>query len=106
MRKTIHTESENPIVGRITDQLIHQGKTQKQLTEYIGGTQGMYSDWKSGRMRSYERYMDKIADFLNVSKTYLLTGRDDDPDEAELIKIYRHMDKERRRKLLMIAQTI
>jgi transcriptional regulator with XRE-family HTH domain len=106
MRKTMHAAGENPVVSRITEQLINQGKTQKQLTEYIGGTQGMYSDWKSGRVKSYERYIDKIADFLNVSKSYLLTGYDEDPDEMELLRIYRNLTKEKKTRLLLVAQTI
>lgn len=66
----------------------------------------MYSDWKSGRVKSYERYIDKIADFLNVSKSYLLTGYDEDPDEMELLRIYRNLTKEKKTRLLLVAQTI
>ena len=106
MRRTMHTENENPIVKRITEELIRQGKTQKALTEYIGGTQGMYSDWKSGRVKSYERYIGKIAEFLNVSEEYLLLGHNNDPDEMKLIEIYRTLDAEQKKKILEYASEI
>ena len=106
MRRTMHTENENQIVKRITEELIRQGKTQKALTEYIGGTQGMYSDWKSGRVKSYERYIGKIAEFLNVSEEYLLLGHNNDPDEMKLIEIYRTLDAEQKKKILEYASEI
>lgn len=53
-----------------------------------------------------KRIIIKIADFLNVSKSYLLTGYDEDPDEMELLRIYRNLTKEKKTLLLLVAQTI
>ena len=52
-----------------------QGKKNKDLADYIGVTPQRVTDWKSGRILSYSKYTDRIADFLGVSTDYLLTGR-------------------------------
>ncbi|MBQ8718914.1 MAG: helix-turn-helix domain-containing protein [Clostridia bacterium] len=52
-----------------------QGKKNKDLADHLGVTPQRVTDWKSGRIFSYSKYMDKIADFLGVSADYLLTGR-------------------------------
>ena len=52
-----------------------QGKKNKDLADYLGITPQRVTDWKSGRIYSYSKYMEKIADFLGVSVDYLLTGR-------------------------------
>ena len=52
-----------------------QGKKNKDLADHLGVTPQRVTDWKSGRILSYSKYMDKIAEFLGVSADYLLTGR-------------------------------
>lgn len=47
-------------------------KTQKELTDYLGITQNAFTDWKSGRIKSYRKHLSKIAEFFNVSVDYLL----------------------------------
>ena len=47
-------------------------KTQKELTDYLGITQNAFTDWKSGRIKSYRKHLFKIAEFFNVSVDYLL----------------------------------
>ena len=49
-----------------------KGKNQKQLAEYLGISSNVITDWKSGRISSYDKYIVQIADFLNVSTDYLL----------------------------------
>lgn len=106
MRKTEHTESENPIVERITDLLLKHGKTQKDLTEYLGVTKTMYSEWKSGRTHSYQRYAEQIAEFLDSTPEFILYGDTGDPDEKELIRIYRTLGDTKKTRLLTYAQSI
>lgn len=60
------------ILDKISKLLKEQHKTQKQLCEYIGISNNVYTDWKAGRNASYMKYLPKIADFLNVSVDYLL----------------------------------
>jgi len=103
MRRTEHTEKENPIVERITDQLLKHGKTQKELTEYLGVTKTMYSEWKAGRTHSYRRYAKQIAEFLESTPEYILYGDTGDPDEKELVRIYRTLDESKRKRLLQTA---
>ncbi len=106
MRRTIHTETENPVVERITEMLIRTGKSQKELTDYLGVGKTTYSDWKNGKTNSYKRYIEKIAEFLDSSYEYILYGKETDPDEMELIRISRSLNKEKKTRLLAVAQTI
>ena len=106
MRKTIHTDSENQVMQRITEMLIQSGKTQKELTDYLGVTKCTYSDWKSGRTNSYMRYVDKIAEYLDSTYEYIMHGNADDPNEKELIRLYRGLNNEKRKHLLTLAQAM
>lgn len=56
---------------RIVSELKLQGKKQTELADYIGVTSNVITDWKSGRIKSYSKYIFAIADFLNVSVEYL-----------------------------------
>lgn len=66
-----------------------QNKKQKELTDYLGVTKNVFTDWKSGRLKSYQKYLPKIADFFGVSVDYLLglsvpdIDTTDIPDESE-----------------------
>lgn len=64
--------NQDPIIKKITTLLDEQGKTQKNLTDYLGITQNAFTDWKSGRIKSYQKHLSKIAEFLGVSVDYLL----------------------------------
>lgn len=44
-----------------------KGITQKQLADKIGVSEQKISDWKSGRIKSYMKYLNKIAEVLDVS---------------------------------------
>lgn len=109
MRRTMHTANENPIVARITDKLIQEGKSQKSLMDYLGTSRMLYSDWKAGRANSYKQYIDQIAQFLNVSPTYLLRGEEEsfsqkyEDDERELIRLYRFLNADSKNKILRMA---
>ena len=106
MRKTIHTDGENPIIERITELLIQNGKTQKELMDYLGVAKAAYSDWKSGRSGSFRRHAEKIAEFLGSTPEYILYGDTGDPGENELLKLYRRMDETKKERLLKFAQSI
>ena len=56
----------------IVSLLNEQGKSQKELCDYLGITKNAFTDWKSGRIRSYHKHLDKIAEFFGVSVDYLL----------------------------------
>lgn len=52
--------------------LKEQGKTQKELCEYLGIKKNAYTNWKSGVNKSYVKYLPQIASFFDVSIDYLL----------------------------------
>ena len=54
--------------------LKQKGKTQKELTDFLGVSKNTFTDWKSGRIKSYNKYLPQIAEFFDVSVDYL-TGR-------------------------------
>ena len=54
------------VLDNITKLLDEQGKKQKDLTDYLGISKNAYTDWKSGRIKSYNKHIPKIAEFFNV----------------------------------------
>ena len=60
------------IVDRIIMQLDELNLSQKDLTDYLGIDKSTFSQWKKGKSQSYKKYIEKIADFLDVSTDYLL----------------------------------
>ena len=56
---------------RILNEMQNQNKQQTELGEYLNVTPNIITDWKSGRLKSYKKYLHGIADFLNVSVEYL-----------------------------------
>lgn len=72
---------------------------QKDLTDYLGLTKNAFTDWKGGKSESYKKYLPQIAEFLNVSVDYLLSGEnkkspDTSPDEMserdrDALRLYR-----------------
>ena len=63
---------QNTVIENIVKLLKEQKKTQKNLTDYLGITQNAFTDWKSGRIKSYNKHLPKIAEFFGVSVDYIL----------------------------------
>lgn len=57
---------------RISALLLQKKKKQKDLCDYLGISKNVFTDWKSGRNKSYTRHLPKIAEFFGVSVDYLL----------------------------------
>ena len=55
---------------------------QKELCDFLQISNSVFSDWKSGRNKSYKKRISEIAQFLNVSADYLL-GNTDTPASSE-----------------------
>jgi len=67
------------------DALLKQkGKKQSELTAYLGISKNRYTDWKSGRIHSYIKYLPQIAEFLGVSVDYLLGKEEPTVEDGEL----------------------
>ena len=62
----------NEVIDRIIRLLKEQGKKQKDLTDYLDITPNAFTDWKSGRIKSWQKHLPKIAEFLGVSVEYLV----------------------------------
>lgn len=56
---------------RILEEMQLQNKQQTELGEYLNVTPNIITDWKSGRLKSYKKYLHGISDFLGVSVEYL-----------------------------------
>lgn len=54
-------------VEKILIVLKARGKQQKDLVEYLGINKQSVSDWKTGKTKSYSKYLKEISEFLNVS---------------------------------------
>lgn len=65
----------DPILINIHKELSQQGKTQKDLCDYLGVTAGNFSQWNSGKNRSYKKKLPLIAEFFGVDEQYLISGR-------------------------------
>ena len=96
--------TDDPVVLRIMDQLVMQGKTEKELLQKLGMANGTFTLWKYKNGKSYLKKIDEIAEYLDVEKSYLLEGRDDYVNidslsgmEIRLIKTFRSMGNEQQR---------
>ncbi len=59
-------------IDNIISLLEIQHKKQKELTDYLGISKNRFTDWKCGRIKSYQKYLPQIAEFFGVSVDYLL----------------------------------
>lgn len=64
-------------IKRIVEEMKIQGIRNIDMAEFIGVTSNVITDWKSGRIKSYLKYLYQIADFLGVSVEYLKGETDD-----------------------------
>lgn len=88
---------ENNIINKILLLLKEQGKKQKDLTDFLGISKNVFTDWKSGKNNSYLKHIGKIAEFLDVSVDYLL-GKEKSPtatsDETLMFALYGNDNKD------------
>lgn len=62
------------VVARIFALTKEMGMEQKKLAEILGITDKKVSAWKTGRSKTYRDQIEKIAEVLNTTTEYLLTG--------------------------------
>ena len=60
------------ILNKILRLMFEKGIPQKQLADYLGLKNYQISEWKSGKTKSYMKYIGEIASFLGVSVDFLL----------------------------------
>lgn len=73
-------------LNKIVELLKENKRTQQELMVYLGLEKSTFSSWKSGKSKSYTKYIDKIAEFFNVSTDYLLKG--EEPSTNDMPAIY------------------
>ena len=99
-------------LDKISILLKEQGTKQKDLTDYLGVSKNQFTDWKSGRIKSYTKYIPQIAEFLGVSTDYLLgTEQKEKPtatsDElSKLLSISSGLSEDNKQKLLDYARLL
>lgn len=83
------------ILDRISNLL--GNKDQKELTEYLGLQNSAFSDWKTGKSKSFRKYLIEISEFFDVSIDYLVYGKEKSSTsdltgiEQEAIEKFRHL---------------
>lgn len=104
------------ILNKIITLLKEQGKSQKELCEYLGIKQQAFTNWKGGNNTSYMKHLPQIAKFLDVSVDYLLEeentapknedGAITDPLEARLMESVRQLSDDQKKLLLAQLDTL
>ena len=104
LRKPSTEPVDDPVVARIVGLLEEQKKTQKQLIEYLGLANGVFTKWRYHGGKSNMTHIDRIAEFFGATPNDLLRGLDTDisldtltENEIELVKNYRSLTDEARR---------
>lgn len=67
---------------RIFALLDESGMEQKQFAELIGATDKIVSKWRNSGLKSYRKYLPQIAEVLNTTVEYLLTGEQKEKSET------------------------
>ncbi len=60
------------ILGKILYNLREKGLSESDFAKKLGLSRSTITDWKTGKTKSYMRYIPQIADILDVSTSYLL----------------------------------
>ena len=64
---------------RIFQLLDKSGMEQKKFAELIGSTDKIVSKWRTSCLKSYRKYLPQIAEVLNTTVDYLLSGDEKKP---------------------------
>lgn len=98
------------ILDRIS--LLLGSREQQELTSYLGLKSAAFSEWKSGKSKSYRKYLIEIAAFFNVSLDYLVFGRETvgkielKKDENELLSIYNKLSSTNKARVIERATVL
>ena len=60
------------VLNNIIRLLKDRNLKQIELTNHLGVSKNIFTDWKSSRNTSYMKYLPQIAEFFGVSVDYLL----------------------------------
>lgn len=72
------------ILKRILETMKKRGVRQKDMTQHLGITEPAFTRWKYSGSSSYLKYIDTIAEYLNVPSDYLLYGTVDSGHKKQI----------------------
>lgn len=103
MRVTERKAVDDKVIERMLEVMREKRISQRELVEYLGLANGTFTSWKYKGGKSYMSHMDRIAEYLGVSKVYLTCGEDEQirrdtitRSEAEIIRMLRDLDLRKR----------
>lgn len=70
-------------LSRIVELVWSKRSNRKNLADYLGISPNVISDWKSGKNKSYPKYIVKISCFFGVSLDWLLGLSDEKTPPAD-----------------------
>lgn len=94
-------------VLRVDAVLKEKGLTRQIVADACGFRYGNFSKWKHGDNRPLAETVLSIAQYLNVSVEWLLTGKDPSDlteDERHLVSMYRRSDERGKKSILETAK--
>ena len=98
MRNTSRKVTDEPVLNRILTTMKEKGVNQQEVAQYLGLGNGTFTKWKYDNGKSYLKHLNKIAEYLGVSKTYLLEGINEvtkdeklSQKEQKLLEIFRNL---------------
>ena len=110
-RKAKGKLTEDPVLNRVLDLLKEKGKTEKDMTDYLGISNSSFTGWKYKERKTFMQYVEPMSEYLEVSRNYLLYGRDEDINdetlsvvEVGLLKRFRRMKPSQRSCLIQISK--
>ena len=99
MGKAKRKMSDDPVLHRILEMLRQRNRTDIELVNYLGLSNGAVTKWKYQGSKSYLTHISEIADFVEVTPDYLLNGVDREvnienlsPLEVTLLQMFRKID--------------
>lgn len=88
-------------------------REQRELTNFLGLKSVAFSEWKSGKSKSYKKYLIEIADFFNISLDYLVYGKEKGcstfkltDEEQELLEYFNKLSDKSKGIILGKAETL
>ena len=100
MRITERPVVDDPVLRRILATMEEKGVNQQEVTKHLGLGNGAFTRWKYNNGKSYLQYLSRIADFLGVSREYLLSGKEEilenerlSKNEKKLLETFRNLKK-------------
>lgn len=63
---------EYEVFTKIDEMMKAKGKKHQDLLAYLGLTKSTYDNWRKGTSKSYMKYIDRICEYLNIEREYLI----------------------------------